>query len=251
MPSYTIDYTGTLLGSDEEGKFKLNLTKQEYKALFCCADDPKRATKTLWKLNFTQILPKWKKRFMEMNSKKENGKAGSSLLPCASCGSSNDSYIMGAPRIVHSDDYLTCEIIDNIAIPCCHSEVCHLRAGQILKPSAEAFEEGTVNNRHAKKRAVHFVCKSCFSVYSTGGGHHEDDNPMMVCGGCKAVYYCSRSCQVKDWNKKPNGHKQFCKEIQKLDKKEKEEKMKKRQASKSTATTATATATATTLKNKG
>ena len=91
---------------------------------------------------------------MEMNSKKENGKAGSSLLPCSSCGSTNKVLnLLNIPRIVHPDDTLTYEIFDRTAIPCCNSKVCELRAGQILKLCAEVYEDA-VTDKDREGRVV-------------------------------------------------------------------------------------------------
>lgn len=39
---------------------------------------------------------------------------------------------------------------------------------------------------------------------------HKSEGELMLCGGCKAVAYCSRDCQRQDWA----NHKTFCKTFQ-------------------------------------
>jgi hypothetical protein len=50
--------------------------------------------------------------------------------------------------------------------------------------------------------------KVCFTCKRSENG---SDQTLLKCGGCKAVSYCSKECQVKDW--KQGGHKQVCKAL--------------------------------------
>jgi hypothetical protein len=45
-------------------------------------------------------------------------------------------------------------------------------------------------------------CEHCCSDGSGEGGN------LLCCAGCKAVYYCSKECQLANW--KAEGHKSFC-----------------------------------------
>ena len=42
---------------------------------------------------------------------------------------------------------------------------------------------------------------------------HQYDVKLKVCAGCDMVKYCSKPCQIKDWQK---GHKQVCKTVKQL-----------------------------------
>ena len=48
-----------------------------------------------------------------------------------------------------------------------------------------------------------FPCKRCLKIPEEGAG------AMRRCGRCRAVYYCSRECQMGDWG--GGGHKELCK----------------------------------------
>jgi len=41
-------------------------------------------------------------------------------------------------------------------------------------------------------------------------------NPPLKCGACQLVKYCSTECQAAHWKRKPDGHKQDCKQLRKL-----------------------------------
>ena len=46
-----------------------------------------------------------------------------------------------------------------------------------------------------------FPCNYCLKIPTTA-------SIMQRCSKCRAVYYCSRECQAKDWGR---GHKELCK----------------------------------------
>ena len=38
----------------------------------------------------------------------------------------------------------------------------------------------------------------------------KDDPPPAACARCKSRWYCGKDCQVKDWQRATNGHKEMC-----------------------------------------
>lgn len=57
-------------------------------------------------------------------------------------------------------------------------------------------------------RSVSYVCKSCGKSKVCQGAPSSD--VLRKCSRCKAVYYCNKSCQKKDWTTGPVPHKQCC-----------------------------------------
>mmetsp|Transcript_18277 Transcript_18277/g.51595 ORF Transcript_18277/g.51595 Transcript_18277/m.51595 type:complete len:168 (+) Transcript_18277:92-595(+) len=61
---------------------------------------------------------------------------------------------------------------------------------------------GGINGRIAPGPDGRRRCGGCFSVEDTKGTY-------QACANCRAVFYCSRSCQRNAWA----GHKVFCKKL--------------------------------------
>ncbi|EGG23825.1 hypothetical protein DFA_05961 [Cavenderia fasciculata] len=57
-----------------------------------------------------------------------------------------------------------------------------------------------------ERRALALVAKCQFKQCKSGG--KIDGTPLMLCGACQSVSYCSRDCQVGDWKL----HKEKCKD---------------------------------------
>ena len=49
------------------------------------------------------------------------------------------------------------------------------------------------------------MCNTC-------GGPPPAGAKLMLCGGCKIVWYCSKGCQKHHWGR--GGHKQACPQLQ-------------------------------------
>uniref|UniRef100_A0A0G4HUU3 MYND-type domain-containing protein n=1 Tax=Chromera velia CCMP2878 TaxID=1169474 RepID=A0A0G4HUU3_9ALVE len=64
----------------------------------------------------------------------------------------------------------------------------------------EALNASRVNPKNVRRCAWH----DCGIA-----GSLQDDVKLSACTGCRAVYYCSRACQKKDWKA---GHKDKCRE---------------------------------------
>ncbi|KAI8988069.1 hypothetical protein BDF20DRAFT_304185 [Mycotypha africana] len=55
-------------------------------------------------------------------------------------------------------------------------------------------------------------CSHCAATHAKG---KENSAPLMACGACRSIWYCSRECQVADYKV---SHKQQCKKLQELKK---------------------------------
>jgi len=86
-------------------------------------------------------------------------------------------------------------------------------------------EQQVQDTRHlplAESREVRYLCNGCGRVDES----HKPDS-FLRCSCCKAVFYCSKNCQLNDWREvgvvtSPYSHKQCCPAFIK-DKKESEE----------------------------
>jgi len=66
---------------------------------------------------------------------------------------------------------------------------------EVAKASEDSLREAIRNKERIENR---FTCKVC----------SKTGKKLKKCGRCKEVYYCSRDCQVEDWEA---GHKNTCK----------------------------------------
>jgi hypothetical protein len=64
------------------------------------------------------------------------------------------------------------------------------------------LDEMKQNHIHLKK-----ICGNCSKI-----PQGENCSNLLLCGGCKGVYYCSKKCQKEDWK----DHKQICKSISRI-----------------------------------
>ena len=97
------------------------------------------------------------------------------------------------PEDNFNESKLTCIDLDNFSGKCNTS-------GLILICSHECELELNKICRQAQRNGepVRKVCASCRRKSTNG--------EMNKCGKCKTIYYCSKECQVADWNK----HKKYC-----------------------------------------
>lgn len=69
----------------------------------------------------------------------------------------------------------------------------------------QLIKAGILNSRYPPNPKQ---CSSC------GAAHPKDqpDKPLLCCGACKSIWYCSRECQIADYK---TSHKHVCKKAQK------------------------------------
>eukprot|EP01084_Bolivina_argentea_P047336 87210_1 len=86
----------------------------------------------------------------------------------------------------------------------------NLRIRNILNfPTYCTKKEILKRRKRVKKKFCFIECGSVKCNKSTDSIHMKVKS-FKVCGGCKMSYYCSKSCQKKDWN---GGHSIVCKKL--------------------------------------
>jgi hypothetical protein len=92
-------------------------------------------------------------------------------------------------------------ICDYTPFPICGSSTCnHEATRRATSLTSELTQQGSLPDKEM------IICKNCQKSALASA------NSMKRCSGCKAVWYCSRECQVAHWKK---GHKNYCERLDK------------------------------------
>lgn len=111
---------------------------------------------------------------------------------CCNCDGAATDF-----RVAHADclDKSPPQILILIAYPVCTNQGCVLAAHQRMEGVMASLEkEDGVKGLQSKSR------RDCCTCLKTA-------TKILKCSRCKAAYYCSKQCQLKDWSV----HKKFCK----------------------------------------
>lgn len=118
------------------------------------------------------------------------------LENCSVCAICPAARILGVTAKVEapSGHEPYAKIYDYLSIPICAEPTCVRHAARRCKR-----EQKEIVNR-IQAAALRVGCHCC------GKAETADGPQLMWCGQCKAVCYCSRSCQKAEWP----SHKKFC-----------------------------------------
>ena len=98
-------------------------------------------------------------------------------------------------------------VVDLMPLPICQKPSCNQGANRETQEALKAvhYELARENPGHDFLAAQRFTCEFCTSFKTSSSAK------LQCCGGCRAVWYCGKACQIAHWKA---GHKLVCTPIE-------------------------------------